>query len=52
MHMNTVVLHDESGVKCIYVWDGVNVQQFRDGVHGEGVRFPLVSLLFRGVCDP
>ena len=28
-------------VKCIYVGHGVNVQQFRDGVHGKDVCFPL-----------
>ena len=36
------------GVKCIYVGGGVKVQQFRDGVHGEGVCW----FLFRGVCEP
>ena len=34
------------GVKCIYVGGGVNVQQFRDGVHGEGVCFPLFHCFF------
>ena len=47
------------GVKCIYVrvvsrrsgnetnvGGGVNVQQFRDGVLGEGVCFPLFHCFF------
>ena len=46
-----IVLHRGMWGK-VYV-DGVNVQQFRDGVGlGWGCMFPLVSLLFRDVCDP
>ena len=42
MQMNTVVLHNEE----ILLWGEVNVQQFRDGVHGEDVCFPLFHCFF------
>ena len=40
------------GVKCIYVGGGVNVQQFRDGVHGEDVCFPLFHCFFEMCVIP
>ena len=40
------------GVKCIYVGGGVKMQQFRDGVHGEGVCFPLFHCFFEVYVIP
>ena len=54
MQMKTVyiMMKYSCGVKCIYVGGGVNVQQFRDGVHGEGVCFPLFHCFFEVYVIP
>ena len=55
MQNDTVVLHNDE----ILLWGevyirggGVNVQQFRDGVHGEGVCFPLFHCFFKVYVIP